>query len=147
MQHDEQYIARWAPQTVPWQMRQRKDQPGLELRLSDSGKDYLAFEEPLPDLGWTLTLTADSKVVTQARQQEWVLATLASGLLVLGALYWQLRERRLQENRQVRIEPEQCVVERTHALQQAQALRQSMEDSQLVGSAASELIGCLPPYP
>lgn len=66
---------------------------------------------------------------------------------MLGALYWQLRERRLQENRQARIEPEQCVVERTHALQQAQALRQSMEDSQLVGSAASELIGGLPPYP
>ena len=97
--------------------------------MSDSGKDYLAFEEPLPDLGWTLTLTADSKVVTQARQQAWLLATLTSGLLVLGALCWQLRERRLQENRRVRIEPEQCVVERTHALQQARALRQSMEDS------------------
>ncbi|MDP3230467.1 MAG: PAS domain S-box protein [Acidovorax sp.] len=169
VQHDEQYGARWAPEPVPWQVRQRDDQPGVELALPDSRKNYLAFEEPLPDLGWTLTLTADSKVVAQARQQAWVLATLASGLLVLGALYWQLRERRLQENRQARIELEQRVLERTHALQQAQAFRQSMEDSLLVGMrardlegrivyvnaamcdmvgyAASELIGCLPPYP
>lgn len=169
VQHDEQYGARWAPEPVPWKVRQRDDQPGVELALPDSRKNYLAFEEPLHDLGWTLTLTADSKVVAQARQQAWVLATLASGLLVLGALYWQLRERRLQENRQARIELEQRVLERTHALQQAQAFRQSMEDSLLVGMrardlegrivyvnaamcdmvgyAASELIGCLPPYP
>ena len=61
---------------MPWQVRQREDPPGVELRLSDSGKDYLAFEEPLPDLGWTLTVTADSKVVAQARQQAWVLAKI-----------------------------------------------------------------------
>jgi two-component system, LuxR family, sensor histidine kinase DctS len=169
VQHDEQYGARWAPEPVPWKTRQRDDQPGVELALPDSRKTYLAFEEPLHDLGWTLTLTADSKGVAQARQQAWALATLASGLLVLGALYWQLRERRLQENRQARIELEQRVLERTHALQQAQAFRQSMEDSLLVGMrardlegrivyvnaamcdmvgySADELIGCLPPYP
>ncbi|BEP95877.1 hypothetical protein GmRootA79_42610 [Acidovorax sp. A79] len=169
VQHDEQYGAQWQPAPVPWKLLQRPDQPGAELRLPGSGKHYLAFAEHLPDLGWTLTLTADSKVVALARQQAWALASLASGLLVLGALYWQLRERRLQENRQARIELEQRVHERTHALQQAQAFRQSMEDSLLVGMrardlqgrivyvnaamcdmvgyAASELIGCLPPYP
>lgn len=169
VQREEQYGGRWTPEPVPWKVRQREDQPGVELALPDSNKEYLALEEPLPDLGWTLTLTADSKVVAQARQQAWALATLASGLLVLGALYWQLRERRLQENRQARIELEQRVHERTHALQQAQAFRQSMEDSLLVGMrardlqgrivyvnaamcdmvgyAASELIGRLPPYP
>lgn len=169
VQHDEQYGSHWSPQSVPWQVRQREEQPGAELRMSDTGKDYLAFAEPLPDLGWTLTLTADSRVVALARQQAWALATLASGLLVLGALYWQLRERRLQENRQARIELEERVHERTYALQQAQAFRQSMEDSLLVGMrardlqgrivyvnaamcdmvgyTASELIGQLPPYP
>ena len=173
VQHDEQYGAQWTPQPVPWKLLQdsepREGQPGKELRVPDTGKDYLAYEEPLPDLGWTLTITADSKVVAQARQQAWALATLASGLLVLGALYWQLRERRLAENRQARIELEQRVQERTHALQQAQAFRQSMEDSLLVGMrardlegrivyvnaamcdmvgyAASELIGSVPPYP
>ncbi|KRD13600.1 PAS domain-containing sensor histidine kinase [Acidovorax sp. Root267] len=169
VQFDEQYGARWAPQPVPWKTLQRDSQPGTEIVVPGTGKRYLAFEERLPDLGWTLTLTADSKAIALARQQAWALASLASGLLVLGALYWQLRERRLAENRQARIELEQRVHERTYALQQAQAFRQSMEDSLLVGMrardlegrivyvnaamcdmvgyAASELIGSLPPYP
>ena len=169
VQHDEQYGPQWQPEPVPWQLLQRPGQPGSELTLAGTGKHYLAFEEPLPDLGWTLTLTADSRVVALARQQAWALASLASGLLVLGALYWQLRERRLRENRQARIELEQRVHERTHALQQAQAFRQSMEDALLVGMrardlegrivyvnaamcdmvgyAADELIGQRPPYP
>lgn len=169
VQFDEQYGARWTPQPVPWKTLQRDGQPGTEILVPGTGKRYLALEERLPDLGWTLTLTADSKAIALARQQAWALASLASGLLVLGALYWQLRERRLQENRQARIELEQRVQERTHALQQAQAFRQSMEDSLLVGMrardlegrivyvnaamcdmvgySADELIGCLPPYP
>lgn len=169
LQHNEQYGNGWTPQPVPWTLRQHDDHPGAELRLDGNGKRYLAFEEALPDLGWTLTVTADDRVVTAARQQAWALATLASGLLVLGALYWQLRERRLAENRQARIGLEQRVQERTHALQQAQAFRQSMEDSLLVGMRArdlegrivyvnaamcdmvgyraDELIGQLPPYP
>lgn len=141
VQHDEQYGPQWQPEPVPWKLLQRPDQPGSELTLDGTGKRYLAFEEPLPDLGWTLTLTADSRVVALARQQAWALASLASGLLVLGALYWQLRERRLRENRQARIELEQRVHERTHALQQAQAFRQSMEDALLVGMRARDLQG------
>ena len=169
LQHDEQYGPQWMPAAVPWELVQRPDQPGSELHMPGNARTYLALEEPLPDLGWTLTLTADSKVVALARQQAWALASLASGLLVLGALYWQLRERRLQENRQARVELEQRVHERTNALQQAQAFRQSMEDSLLVGMRARdlegrivyvnaamcdmvgytafELIGYLPPYP
>lgn len=170
LQHDEQYGGHWVPQPVPWKvLRQREDEPGAQLRVPQTRSDYLALAETLPDLGWTLTLTADSKVVAQARQQAWALAMLASGLLVLGALYWQLRERHLRENRQARIELEQRVLERTHALQQAEAFRRSMEDSLLVGMrardlegrivyvnaamcdmvgySAQELIGRLPPYP
>lgn len=169
VQFDEQYGPQWAPQPVPWKTRPQQGAPGGEITLAAGGKRYLALEEPLPDLGWTLTLTADSRAVAAAQQQAWALASLASGLLVLGALYWQLRERRLQENRQARIELEQRVQERTHALQQAHAFRQSMEDSLLVGMrardlegrivyvnpamcdmvgyTAAELIGCLPPYP
>lgn len=165
VQHDEQYGARWVPEPVPWTMVR----PGGELTDPASGHQYLAIEEHLPDLGWTLTLTAERAVVRLARQQAWALASLASGLLVLGALYWQLRERRLQENRQARVQLEQRVHERTQALQQAQAFRQSMEDSllvgmrardlqgrivyvnaamcEMVGYSAAELIGCLPPYP
>ena len=169
VQFDEQYGGQWTPQPVLWQTHEAGDQPGAELLIPDTGKRYLAFEEHLPDLGWTLTLTADSRAVTLARQQAWALAALASGLLVLGALYWQLRERRLAENRQARVQLEQRVLERTQELQQAQAFRQSMEDSllvgmrardlegrivyvnaamcEMVGYSASELIGTLPPYP
>ena len=169
VQFDEQYGAQWTPQPVPWKTHQNDRQPGSELSVPVNGKRYLAYEEHLPDLGWTLTLTADSRAIALARQQAWALAALASGLLVLGALYWQLRERRLTENRHARVELEQRVLERTQALQQAQAFRQSMEDSLLVGMrardlegrivyvnaamcdmvgySASELVGCLPPYP
>nr|WP_296017910.1 PAS domain S-box protein [uncultured Acidovorax sp.] len=169
VQFDEQYGARWTPEPVPWQTRQADGQPGSELLLPGQGKRYLAFEEHLPDLGWTLTLTADSRAIALARQQAWALAALASGLLVLGALYWQLRERRLAENRQARVQLELRVQERTQELQQAQAFRQSMEDSllvgmrardlegrivyvnaamcEMVGYSAAELIGSLPPYP
>jgi two-component system sensor histidine kinase DctS len=169
VQFDEQYGGQWTPQPVPWQTREAGDQPGAELLIPGTGKRYLAFEEHLPDLGWTLTLTADSRAVTLARRQAWTLAALASGLLVLGALYWQLRERRLAENREARVQLEQRVLERTQELQQAQAFRQSMEDSllvgmrardlegrivyvnaamcEMVGYSASELIGTLPPYP
>ena len=169
VQHDEQYGPQWQAEPVPWAMRQSTAGSGAEIHLPVSGKRYLAFEERLPDLGWTLTLTADSKVVTVARQQAWALAALASGVLVLGALYWQLRERRLQENRKARTELEHRVHERTHALQQAQAFRQSMEDAllvgmrardltgrivyvnaamcEMVGYSAHELVGHLPPYP
>jgi PAS domain S-box-containing protein len=89
--------------------------------------------------------------------------------MVLAALYWRLRERHLQENRRARIVLEQRVQERTQALQQAQAFRQSMEDALLVGMRArdlegrivyvnaamcdmvgyraDQLVGQLPPYP
>jgi len=169
VQRDEQYGTRWTPEPVPWKTLQRSDQPGVELRLPGTGKEYLALEEPLPDLGWTLTLMADHAEVTRARERAWMLGLLCAGVLLLGGLYWQLRERRLQENRQARIELEQRVHERTHALQQAQAFRQSMEDSllvgmrardlegrivyvnaamcEMVGYSADELIGCVPPYP
>ena len=168
MQHEEQYGSRWTPAPVPWTLTQRAGEPGQELALATGGR-LLAHQETLQDLGWTLTLTADSRAVALARQQAWALASLASGLLVLAALYWRLRERHLQENQRARVELEQRVHERTQALQQAQAFRQSMEDALLVGMRArdlegrivyvnaamcdmvgyraEELIGQMPPYP
>lgn len=169
VRNEEQYGSSWTPVGVPWTLRQQGDEPGMELALPAGGSRYLALNEALPDLGWTLTLTADSRAVALARQQAWALASLASCLLVLAALYWRLRERHLQENQRARIELEQRVQERTHALQQAQAFRQSMEDALLVGMRArdlqgrivyvnaamcdmvgyraEELVGQLPPYP
>ena len=166
---EEQYGSQWTPVAVPWTLRKQGDMQGHELVLPTGGTSYLALNEALPDLGWTLTLTADSRAVAVARQQAWALATLLSGLMVLAALYWRLRERHLQENRRARIVLEQRVQERTQALQQAQAFRQSMEDALLVGMRArdlegrivyvnaamcdmvgyraDQLVGQLPPYP
>lgn len=169
VRNEEQYGSDWHPVAVPWALRRHGNEPGMELALAEGGSRYLALNEALPDLGWTLTLTADSRAVALARQQAWALASLASGLLVLAALYWRLRERHLQENQRARVELEQRVHERTQALQQAQAFRQSMEDALLVGMRArdlegrivyvnaamcdmvgyraEELIGQMPPYP
>jgi PAS domain S-box-containing protein len=124
---------------------------------------------PLPELGWTLTVTSDMKEVTQARQLALALSTLLLALLLLASLYWRLREKRFVEQRSARLELERRVEERTRDLEEAHTFRKAMEDSLLVGMrardpqgriiyvnpafcamvgySAEELLGCLPPYP
>lgn len=149
--------------TQPW-TQEALDGGGQLLRTRLNGRDQrlVAVSEALPELGWTLTVTADYGAVTQARNRAWVLAGMALGLLTLGALLWQQRKRRYGEL-------EQVVQLRTHDLKQAHAFRKAMEDSLLVGMrardldgriiyvnpalceitgyAADELLGKLPPYP
>ncbi len=84
---------------------------------------------------------SDHAAVVRARNEAMVLAALAGGVLLLAALYWQLRERHLAEQRKARIELEQKVVERTRELQDAHAFRKAMEDSLLVGMRARDLEG------
>lgn len=165
----EQYGSAWQPQPLPWQTARPGEEPRLEIQTQDTARSYLGLYESLPDLGWTLVLMADRQAVSLARQQAWALLSLAAGVLILGALYWDLRERRLRETQQAQSELEHRVQERTSELQQAHAFRQSMEDSLLVGMRArdlegrivyvnaafcdmvgyraDELIGRLPPYP
>lgn len=98
-----------------------------------------------------------------------MLGLLCAGLLLLGGLYWQLRERRFAEQRDARRELEVRVRERTAELDEAHAFRKAMEDSLVVGMRArdleghiiyvnpalctmtgyraDELLGRLPPYP
>jgi two-component system, LuxR family, sensor histidine kinase DctS len=145
--------------------------PGYLVRTDIGGKArrFLALDEPLPDLGWTLTVMADHAEVTRARERTWMLGLLCAGVLLLGGLYWQLRERRFAEQRDARRDLELRVRERTHALDEAHAFRKAMEDSLLVGMrardlegriiyvnpafcemtgyGADELLGRLPPYP
>jgi PAS domain S-box-containing protein len=109
------------------------------------------------------------KEVIQARQAALALSALAAALLLLGVLYWRLREKRFVEQRTARIELERRVEERTRALGEAHAFRKAMEDSLLVGMrardpegkiiyvnpalcamvgySADELLGRRPPYP
>ena len=171
MRRDQQYGGRISFPPLPWKVERSDDQPGYLVRTDIAGKPrrFLAVDEPLPDLGWTLTLMADHAEVTRARERAWMLGLLCAGVLLLGGLYWQLRERRFAEQRDARRDLELRVRERTHALDEAHAFRKAMEDSLLVGMrardregrityvnpafcdmtgyGADELLGKLPPYP
>jgi two-component system sensor histidine kinase DctS len=171
VRHDQQYGARSSFPALPWKVQRSDEQPGYLVATDIGGKPrrFLAVDEPLPDLGWTLTVMADHAEVTRARERTWMLGLLGAGVLLLGGLYWRLRERRFAEQRDARRDLELRVRERTHALDEAHAFRKAMEDSLLVGMrardrqgrityvnpafcdmtgyGAGELLGKLPPYP
>ncbi|SFP85511.1 PAS domain S-box-containing protein [Variovorax sp. OK605] len=171
VRHDQQYGARTSFPALPWKVQRSDEQPGYLVATDIGGKPrrFLAVDEPLPDLGWTLTVMADHAEVTRARERTWMLGLLGAGVLLLGGLYWRLRERRFAEQRDARRDLELRVRERTHALDEAHAFRKAMEDSLLVGMrardrqgrityvnpafcdmtgyGAGELLGKLPPYP
>ena len=143
MKRDQQYGARAGFPPLPWTVERKKGQPGYLVRTDIGGKTrrFLALDEPLPDLGWTLTVMADHSEVTRARERTWMLGLLCAGVLLLGGLYWQLRERRFAEQRDARRDLELRVRERTHELDEAHAFRKAMEDSLLVGMRARDLEG------
>jgi two-component system, LuxR family, sensor histidine kinase DctS len=171
VQRDEQYGSQWQFRLLPWRVDRTQDVAGYLVRSELNGRDrrFLAIDETLPDLGWTLTVMADHAAVSSARYQACILSALASSLLLMGGLHWRLRERRFREQREARRELEVRVRERTQELQQAHAFRKAMEDSLLVGMrardlagriiyvnlamcemtgyGADELMGRLPPYP
>ncbi|WP_342616374.1 ATP-binding protein [Rhodoferax sp. GW822-FHT02A01] len=116
--------------------RESLDDGGQLLRTHLAGKErrFVAVSETLPDLGWTLTVTADYASVTQARNRAWALSAMAAGLLLLGGMLWQTRRRQFDElEKEVRL--------RTQDLNQAHAFRKAMEDSLLVGMRARDLEG------
>lgn len=166
-----QYGKRVRFDVLPWQTEAHPGSAGFVLRTDVQGKNrtLLALDTPLPELGWTLTVTSDMKEVVQARRAAFALTALAVALLLLGVSYWRLREKRFVEQRSARIELERRVEERTRDLEEAHAFRKAMEDSLLVGMrardpegkiiyvnpalcamvgySAEELLGCRPPYP
>ncbi|TFV90145.1 PAS domain S-box protein [Oxalobacteraceae bacterium OM1] len=166
-----QYGSRERFDLLPWSVEPRRGTSGFVVHtaMRERNMDLLALDTPLPELGWTLTVTTDMKEVVQARQVALALTALAVALLLLGVLYWRLREKRFVEQRAARIELERRVEERTRDLQEAHAFRKAMEDSLLVGMrardpdgkiiyvnpalcamvgySAEELLGRRPPYP
>jgi len=166
-----QYGGRARFDLLPWTREALPDASGYILRTDIQGgkRRLLALDTPLPELGWTLTVTSSMKEVAQARQSALMLTALATALLLLGVLYWRLREKRFVEQRTSRLELERRVEERTRDLEEAHAFRKAMEDSLLVGMrardpegkiiyvnpalcamvgySAEELLGCRPPYP
>ena len=106
----------------------------LRTRLSGKDKRYVAVSEALPELGWTLTVTSEYALITQARMRAWILSSMAMGLITMGTLLWQTRKRQFSElERVVRL--------RTQDLKDAHAFRKAMEDSLLVGMRARDLEG------
>jgi PAS domain S-box-containing protein len=168
---DKQYGSRSDFAPVAWTLERTPGQSEYRVHttLDGRGRSFMAMDEAVTELGWTLTVMADATPVTEIRIYTWALGTLAAGLALLGGLFWRLRERRFREQRDARHQLEVQVRERTSELQDANAFRKAMEDSLLVGMrardlqgrivyvnpalceitgyGADELLGCLPPYP
>jgi two-component system, LuxR family, sensor histidine kinase DctS len=166
-----QYGAREEFPLLPWTVQHVESPAAYLVRTTLNGtpRAYLAVDEPVSELGWTLTVMGDYAPVLRARNRAWMVGALGGGVVLLGGLYWQLRERRFREQRDARRELEVRVKERTHELQEAHSFRKAMEDSLLVGMrardldgrivyvnpalceitgySADELIGRQPPYP
>ena len=166
-----QYASRDSFPAVDWKIEQSAGQADyiIESFVGKQARRYLALDEALPELAWTITIMTDYGPVVQARLLTWLFGGLAAGVLFLGWLNWRLREQRLVENSHARQMLETRVSERTHDLQDAHAFQKAMEDSLLVGMrardeegriiyvnsalcdmtgfSAQELMGQLPPYP
>ena len=156
---------------LPWRVEASRDMDSFVLRTMLKGQSarLLAVDTPLPELGWTLTVTSSMKEVIQAREAAVMLTALIVTLVFVGTLYWRLRENRFAEQQSARVELERRVEERTRDLQKVHAFQKAMENSLLVGMRArdpegkiiyvnpslcamtgystEELLGCRPPYP
>lgn len=156
---------------LPWRIEASRDMDSFVLRTTLKGQSarLLAVDTPLPELGWTLTVTSSMKEVIQAREAAVMLTALIVTLVFVGTLYWRLRENRFAEQQSARVELERRVEERTRDLQKVHAFQKAMENSLLVGMRArdpegkiiyvnpslcamtgystEELLGCRPPYP
>lgn len=140
-----QYADRQEFAKVPWEIESLENQSGYLVKANVDGRTrrYIAVDEKLPDLGWTLTIMGDYEPVAWARTLTFIICTLGLGVFALGGLYWQLRERRLIEHRIARQLLEVRVKERTLELDEAHAFQKSMEDSLLIGMRARDLSGCI----
>jgi two-component system sensor histidine kinase DctS len=171
LRRNRQYGERSAFDALPWHSERDADDPGRLVRTTLAGqrRSFLAIDTELPELGWTLTVTADGAAMRRARYTAWALSATALTALLMGGAYWRLRERRFAEQRNARNELEQRVRDRTRELEDARGFWQAMEDSLLVGMRArdlsgriiyvnpalcemlgyraDELVGCMPPYP
>lgn len=128
---------------VAWDIERSQAQSSYIVRANVDGKNrrYIAVDEKIPELGWTLTIMGDYEPVVWAKAITFVICILGMCLLTLGGLYWRLRERRLHEHRTAREFLEIRVKERTLELDDAHAFQKSLEDSLVVGMRARDLSG------
>lgn len=130
-------------QPMQWQARPAAGKREMVVRAARQGRsqEWLALGEPLPELGWSLVVMADTAPVAHARYIAWALASLGAAAIFLAVLAWRLRERRMVDLRRTGVELERRVAARTLELQEAHAFRQAMEDSLVVGMCARDLEG------
>jgi two-component system, NtrC family, C4-dicarboxylate transport sensor histidine kinase DctB len=103
---------------LPWQSSDSREQGSYELRTSvlQQSKHYLAVDEDLPELNWTLTVMADYAVINQAYATTWLIGSLLSGLMLLASMAWRLRQRRLAEHRDAQLRQQAEQLQRTNRL-------------------------------
>ena len=166
-----QYGDRASFELLRWKVSRSSDSNVFYFHIPIDGANhkFMAINQELPDLGWTLTVTSNYSEVTQARSAAILIATLITIIVALGILYFRLREKRYVEQQKAKENLELHVKERTHDLQEANAFRKAMEDSLVVGMQAhdstgsiiyvnpafcvmtgyssQELLGATPPYP
>ena len=153
---------------LPWRMEHAEETSEYRLHttLQNRPVSFLALDTPVPELGWTLTVTTELAEAQNARLRA---IFLTAAVLLLGGLYWQLRNRRFAVLRQHRLNLERRVQQRTQAIEEHNAFRGAMENSlpigigvsdpdwrimyvnpafcKMVGYSAEELLGLQPPYP
>ncbi|REM67044.1 PAS domain-containing sensor histidine kinase, partial [Mycobacterium tuberculosis] len=73
MRRDQQYGMRAGFPAVPWKVEREEAAHRYLVRTDIGGRprQFLAVDERLPDLGWTLTVMADHSEVAVARERAW----------------------------------------------------------------------------
>lgn len=109
-----QYGTRLHFDPLPWTLANESGVPGpmLRARLGNRHKDFLALQTPLPELGWTLTVTGSLGKAKQAQQKAQIITALVAAVLLLTVLYWRQRKRRRALQQQAMLEQEQREQER-----------------------------------
>ena len=126
---------------VPWETSPSNEGYQVTTTIGGRPAHYLAVDIPLAEFGWTLVVMASQKPVDQARYSAMAIVALLGLSLVATTSYWRQRERRMRDLRRMQAELENRVRSRTRDLNEAIALRKSMEDSLLVGMCASDMQG------
>jgi two-component system C4-dicarboxylate transport sensor histidine kinase DctB len=97
-----QYGERQSYPPLPWKRVATEAAPESRFTtlLAGREREFLALSTTIPELGWRLTLTGDFAEIRQARHEAQAIAALLSALVVMGFLYWRLREKRQLERDQ-----------------------------------------------
>jgi two-component system C4-dicarboxylate transport sensor histidine kinase DctB len=109
-----QYGTRPQFEPLPWTLTREGGVQGMTLRarLGRQRGEFLMVRTPLPELGWTLTVTGSLAKARQAQQKAQLITALVAAVLLLALLYWRQRKRRHALQRQAALEQEQREQER-----------------------------------